>query len=99
MSKQECKQGGVNQGLGNVLFNQPPVVQHSKNGNEINQPVQLLPAFTAQFLHHRIAGSHSQRQKQNKCSKADGDKRPFDDIPNHGVKIEKLVQPDIGNKV
>ena len=66
---------------------------------EINQPVQRLPALTAQSPYPALCWGKSEREHQHEPGKSHGDELALGDIGKHFVHVEKFIKPNVGEEV
>lgn len=77
----------VEERLRDVAFDQPPVMHHTENSDDIDESAQVLPALAAKPLHHAIGGSHRKRDQQQEGAKSKGDERSLQNIFPDGCPI------------
>jgi hypothetical protein len=101
--RQQAKQQhrARNHRLGEIVLARlhPPEMQDPQRRDEVDQPVQPLPALASQALDHAIGAGRRQRNEQHEGDEADRDEGPLDDVLEHGGDVEEMVEPQEGHEV
>ena len=71
----------------------PPEMQDAQRRDDVDQPVQPLPALATKALDHAIRARHGQRNEQDKGNKTHRDERALEHILPHFLHIKKVIEP------
>lgn len=71
----------------------------TQNRDRVDEFVQFRPALSANPAHHTIRRGNCQGNQHNECQGAKQNVVAFDDVFDHALKIEKIVDYQPGQKM
>ena len=74
-------------------------MNNSGCGAEVDETVQFLPPLSAQPSNRARSGGQRERQHQRPRCHARSDEPAFRDVVQHGLNVEKFVEPHVGHQV
>src|SRR5205807_10560953 len=81
------------------LLHPPDEVDGGEDADEVDEAVQALPALDAETADTRVGGGECERDQQHERGEADVDELPLNDVEKDRVKVEALVEDEVGHEV
>src|SRR5260370_14452206 len=91
-NRQDC---GIFQGQMDIRLYQPQVVNHPRDGCQIDRAMQHRPALAAHSANPPCCGREGQRDHQDEASETHRDVAPLHHVCPDAMKIEDLVKRQI----